>query len=172
MKIRLLFGCFCLLCLRHGHIQSMDCHYTSFWAGIYLNNQRVMMHDHVCILSPITHNVRFPFHAVAGRVENVVVTQIPSFSPTLNVSWSPATEGAPVTGYTVHYTSSGVGGGNEHNESVFTIGNESSAVIDNLLADGRAYSVVVEAHSLHFSSFSQPTSYTPCEFTIAFSLLL
>ena len=101
--------------------------------------------------------------AVAAHAENVEATQIPSSTPTLNISWSSVSEGAPVTSYTLHYTSSGSDGREDHNGSVATTGNDSVAVIEELLGDGRTYSVIVEAHSIHLSSYSDPLSYTPCE---------
>ena len=105
---------------------------------------------------------------VAGQVGSVEVTQIPSLSPTLNVSWSPPSSGgAAITSYTLHFTSSGEGrGAANHNGSVVTNGNASAAVIRELLADGRTYGVTVEARSLHFSSYSAPLPYTPCELAI------
>ena len=93
------------------------------------------------------------------------MTQVPSSSPTLNISWSLGPGGAPIINYTLHYTSAGMDGRGDHNGSVATAGNNSAGVIEDLLGDGRTYSVLVEAHSLHLSSFSETLVYTPCEYS-------
>ena len=70
-----------------------------------------------------------------------------------------------VTGYTVHYSGAD-SNGNQHNGSSDTT-TETTVLIHDLLADGRSYSLTVEAHSVHLSGYSEPLSYELCKLTFS-----
>lgn len=89
-----------------------------------------------------------------------MAVQVSSLSPTLTVSWNAPQDGATVTSYTVHYTSTG--SGIQHGGSVHGFQNMSIS-IPNLMADGRYYNIVVEAHSVHLSGISDPLQFKLCK---------
>ena len=101
---------------------------------------------------------------VAGPPNNVTTVQVPSHSPTLNISWNMPQEGAVITGYTVHYSGADRNG-NQHNGSSNTT-TDTTVLIHDLRADGRTYNLKVEAHSEHFSGYSEPLHYEPCKLTL------
>lgn len=102
------------------------------------------------------------YYIVASFAVDVTAVQVSSLSPTLTVSWNAPQDGATVTSYTVHYTSTG--SGIQHGGSVHGFQNMSIS-IPNLIADGRYYNIVVEAHSVHISGFSNPLQFKPCKLT-------
>lgn len=97
---------------------------------------------------------------MASPPVNISVTQVSGSTPTLNITWNPPqTNAALVTSYLLHYTSG------DDTRSLLTYSNTSDSVlISNLIADGRAYEIVVEAKSIHLSGFSEPLKYQPCKF--------
>ena len=93
---------------------------------------------------------------------DLTAVQVPSKSPALNISWTSPSTGAAATGYTVYYYShSTTNEGVEESRSVST--DETTVLINQLLADGRTYHIAVEAHSIHLSGYSDSISYSPCK---------
>ena len=81
---------------------------------------------------------------------------------TIRVSWSPPTEGAPVTGYRVNYTSSGSPPSSGSRSSTAT-----SIDLTGLINDDRTYTITVEAESDHFPGVPDDiTVPLPSEFMI------
>ena len=75
----------------------------------------------------------------------------------IRVTWSPPSGGATVTGYRVHYSSDGDEGYVHRNSS------DTTADIENLMNDGRTYTISVEAQSQHLSGESNTMNVPLCE---------
>lgn len=106
-------------------------------------------------------NAAFLLHCitVAGSVVGLTAIQVPSKTPTLNISWSPPTTGAAVTRYSVYYHSSSSASDDiGHSDT-----NDTSVLIDELLANGRTYNISVVAHSTHFDGYSESIFHRPCK---------
>ena len=81
----------------------------------------------------------------------VSAQQVPPGS-SISVTWMAPSEGAPVTGYTVHYS----GGGDTGSMNV---GSSTTAItITGRINDGRIYTITVEAKSEHLSGESTTAS--------------
>ena len=71
----------------------------------------------------------------------------------MRVEWSQPTGGAPVTGYTIHYTDSQDRAGSE------VVNSGTTSTISGL-SDGETYTITVEARSDHLSGESDPMTIT------------
>ena len=83
----------------------------------------------------------------------------------MNVSWSPPSDGASVTGYVVHYRSL-------LHEGTLAVFQNTSVLIDGVIAEGRFYEIIVEAQSIHLSGYSLPVPFGSCMFTFVAKLRL
>ena len=80
---------------------------------------------------------------------------------TIRVTWSSPSGGAAVTGYRVHYISGGVV------RSVHRRASHTSVYLWNLMNDGRTYTILVEALSIHLPGKSTATVLL-CELSMLF----
>ena len=93
---------------------------------------------------------------MASSVVGITVVQVPSRTPTLNISWNIPQDGAAVTGYIIHYDR------NSSREN-FDVQHNTTLLIPNLLADGQPYNITVETKSVHLSGFTEPLQYELCK---------
>lgn len=99
------------------------------------------------------------FIAVASSAVNITVNQVPSVTPTLNISWNIPQDGATVTGYTIHYNRNSSGGNVD-------VQHNTTLLIPNLIADGRPYKITIETKSIHLSGFTEPLQYELCKLIV------
>ena len=84
----------------------------------------------------------------------MVSTQQVAPGSSISVTWMAPSGGAPVTGYTVHYS----GGGDTGSVNVGT--STTATNITGRINDGRTYNITVEAVSAMISGVSATTSAT------------
>ena len=111
----------------------------------------------------ISSPLPFLFHHSVASPPTVQSAEQVSPGTTIRVTWSHPSGGAAVTGYLVHYN----GGGDEG--SVSSTVSATTADLEDLLNDGRTYTISVEAQSDQISGESNIMN-VPLRESIEYSL--
>ena len=106
---------------------------------------------YTCISCPSPSFI-FTLHAVASSPTMVSAQQVDPGSCSISVTWSAPSGGAPVTGYTIHYSGGGDTG------SVNMGPSTTATNITGCINDGRTYNITVEALSTMISGVSNTIS--------------
>ena len=104
----------------------------------------------------------FLFHHSVASPPTLQSAEQVSPGTTIRVTWSHPSGGATVTGYRVHYS----GGGDEGSVSVSA--SATTADLEDLMNDGRTYTISVEAQSEHLSGESDTMNVPLCELSTVF----